>query len=65
MTAERGYVDQVINPADTRAIVCTAFRTLRSKIDLVVPRKTTKVEVSSVDGADIRFDIQVDDVVTE
>jgi hypothetical protein len=25
----------------------------------------SKVEVSSVDGADIRFDIQVDDVVTE
>jgi len=39
VAAERGYVDQVIDPADTRAIVCTALRTLRSKIDLVVPRK--------------------------
>ncbi len=39
MTAECGYVDQVVDPADTRAIVCTAFRALRSKLDLVVPRK--------------------------
>jgi acetyl-CoA carboxylase carboxyltransferase component len=39
VAAERGYVDAVIDPADTRDVVCTAFRTLRSKLDRVVPRK--------------------------
>jgi acetyl-CoA carboxylase carboxyltransferase component len=39
VAAERGYVDQVIDPVDTRAVVCTALRTLRSKIDPVVARK--------------------------
>ena len=39
VAAERGYVDQVIDPADTRAVVCTAFRTLRSKLDGPVARK--------------------------
>jgi acetyl-CoA carboxylase carboxyltransferase component len=39
VAAERGYVDRVVDPADTRAVVCTAFRTLRSKLDPLVPRK--------------------------
>ena len=39
VAAERGYVDEVIDPADTRDVVCSAFRTLRSKLDRVAPRK--------------------------
>ncbi len=39
VAAERGYVDQVVDPADTRTIVCDAFRTLRSKHDPLAPRK--------------------------
>jgi acetyl-CoA carboxylase carboxyltransferase component len=39
VAAERGYVDQVVDPADTRAVVCTALRTLRSKLDRPVARK--------------------------
>jgi len=29
----------VVDPVDTRSVVCTAFRTLRSKVDRVVARK--------------------------
>ena len=39
VAAERGYVDQVVDPADTRAVVSQAFRTLRSKHDPLAPRK--------------------------
>ena len=39
VAAERGYVDQVIDPVDTRAVVCTALATLRSKLDGLVARK--------------------------
>jgi len=39
VAADRGYVDQVVDPVDTRAVVCSAFRTLRSKIDRPVARK--------------------------
>jgi acetyl-CoA carboxylase carboxyltransferase component len=39
VAAERGYVDEVIDPVDTRAVVCAAFSTLRSKLDRVVARK--------------------------
>jgi len=39
VAAERGYVDQVVDPIDTRVVVCTAFRTLRSKLDRVADRK--------------------------
>ena len=39
VAAERGYVDQVVDPATSRTVVCTAFRTLRTKLDPVAPRK--------------------------
>ena len=39
VAAERGYVDLVVDPADTRAVVCEAFRTLRPKLDRLAPRK--------------------------
>ncbi len=39
VAAERGYVDQVVDPADTRAVVCAAFDSLRSKLDPTSPRK--------------------------
>ncbi len=39
VAAERGYVDQVVDPADTRSVVCEAFGTLRSKLDQLAPRK--------------------------
>jgi len=39
VAAERGYVDQVIHPADTRAVVATALRALRSKLDPFAARK--------------------------
>ncbi|MEO5679319.1 MAG: carboxyl transferase domain-containing protein [Acidimicrobiales bacterium] len=39
VAAERGYVDQVIDPADTRAVVCSALRTLRPKLDRPAPAK--------------------------
>jgi acetyl-CoA carboxylase carboxyltransferase component len=37
--AERGYVDDVIEPADTRRRVIQAFRMLRTKREAVPPRK--------------------------
>ena len=39
VAAERGYVDQVVDPAETRAVVCSALRTLRTKLDRPVARK--------------------------
>jgi len=39
VAAERGYIDQVVDPVDTRAVVCAALGTLRSKIDRPVDRK--------------------------
>ena len=37
--AERGLVDQVIDPADTRLALCGALRQLCTKRELVVGRK--------------------------
>jgi acetyl-CoA carboxylase carboxyltransferase component len=39
VAAERGYVDDVIDPVDTRAVVSAAFRALRSKVDPLAARK--------------------------
>jgi acetyl-CoA carboxylase carboxyltransferase component len=39
VAAARGYVDQVIDPADTRASVAAAFRMLASKRERIVARK--------------------------
>ncbi len=39
IAAERGYVDDVIDPADTRAIVIAGFDALRSKREELPPRK--------------------------
>ncbi len=39
VAAARGYVDQVIDPAHTRASVAAAFRMLSSKRERIVPRK--------------------------
>jgi acetyl-CoA carboxylase carboxyltransferase component len=39
VAAARGYVDQVIDPAETRAAVAAAFRMLWSKRERIVPRK--------------------------
>jgi propionyl-CoA carboxylase beta chain len=39
VAAARGYVDDVINPADTRPKVIHAFEMLRSKADSLPPKK--------------------------
>ena len=39
MAAERGYVDSVIRPAETRAQVIRALRALRSKRQILPPKK--------------------------
>ena len=39
VAAERGYVDEVVDPAATRAVVSAALSTLRSKLDPAAPRK--------------------------
>jgi len=39
VAAERGYVDAVIDPADTRREVCAAFEMLRDKRERLAPRK--------------------------
>lgn len=39
VAAARGYVDEVVDPADTRTVLCAAFETLRSKLDPVVARR--------------------------
>ena len=39
VAAERGYVDSVIEPSDTRSRVCGALRLLRTKTDLLPPKK--------------------------
>jgi acetyl-CoA carboxylase carboxyltransferase component len=37
--SERGLVDQVIDPADTRTVLCSVLRQLSTKRELVVGRK--------------------------
>jgi acetyl-CoA carboxylase carboxyltransferase component len=39
VAAERGFVDQVIDPVDTRAVVADAFRMLASKRERIAARK--------------------------
>jgi acetyl-CoA carboxylase carboxyltransferase component len=39
VAAERGYVDQVIDPADTRRVVARSFATLATKRERLPPRK--------------------------
>jgi propionyl-CoA carboxylase beta chain len=39
VAAERGYVDSVIEPAETRSRICGALRLLRTKTDLLPPKK--------------------------
>jgi acetyl-CoA carboxylase carboxyltransferase component len=39
--AERGFVDAVIDPADTRTIVARALNTLESSRELIPGRKHT------------------------
>ena len=39
VAAARGYVDDVIDPRDTRAKVIHAFEMLRSKADSTPPKK--------------------------
>ncbi len=37
--SERGLVDEVIDPADTRIALCAALRQLATKRELMIPRK--------------------------
>jgi acetyl-CoA carboxylase carboxyltransferase component len=39
VAAERGYIDGVIDPAETRAAVCAAFDALQDKREVLQPRK--------------------------
>jgi acetyl-CoA carboxylase carboxyltransferase component len=39
VAAERGYVDEVIEPRDTRARLCAALEILRTKRDSNPPKK--------------------------
>ena len=39
IAAERGYIDDVIDPADTRRLVIAGFEMLRSKREELLPRK--------------------------
>ena len=39
IAAERGYIDDVIDPADTRKVVANAFRMLESKQEHLPERK--------------------------
>jgi propionyl-CoA carboxylase beta chain len=39
VAAERGYVDAVITPAETRAQLVRALRTLRNKRETLPPKK--------------------------
>ena len=39
VAAERGYVDEVIMPRDTRARLCAALELLRTKRDSNPPKK--------------------------
>jgi propionyl-CoA carboxylase beta chain len=39
VAAERGYVDDVIDPADTRAVLCRAMAMLRTKQEKLPQRK--------------------------
>ena len=39
VAAERGYVDSVITPAQTRAQIVRALRTLRNKRETLPPKK--------------------------
>jgi acetyl-CoA carboxylase carboxyltransferase component len=39
VAAERGYVDEVIEPRDTRARLCAMLDILRTKRDTNPPRK--------------------------
>jgi propionyl-CoA carboxylase beta chain len=39
IAAERGYVDAVIDPADTRAEICATLHMLRDKREKLTPRK--------------------------
>jgi len=39
VAADRGFVDQVIDPSDTRMSIAAAFRMLSSKRERIVPRK--------------------------
>ena len=39
VAAERGYIDDVIDPADTRKVVANAFRMLESKQERIPERK--------------------------
>ncbi len=39
VAAERGYIDEVIEPKDTRARLCAALEILRTKRDSNPPRK--------------------------
>jgi propionyl-CoA carboxylase beta chain len=39
VAAERGAVDAVIDPSDTRRVVAAAFEMLSSKRERLVPRK--------------------------
>ena len=39
IAAERGFIDAVIDPADTRAEICAAFHMLRDKRERLVSRK--------------------------
>jgi propionyl-CoA carboxylase beta chain len=37
--SERGFVDQVIDPADTRIVLCAVLRQLCTKRELIAGRK--------------------------
>ena len=39
VSAERGYLDDVIDPADTRTVLVRALKALRSKTDSHIPKK--------------------------
>ena len=39
VAAERGYIDAVIDPADTRAEICAALAILEDKREVLVDRK--------------------------
>ncbi len=39
IAAERGYIDAVIDPADTRRELCAALEVLSTKRELLAPRR--------------------------
>jgi propionyl-CoA carboxylase beta chain len=43
VAAQRGFIDDVIEPRDTRRIICDDLRLLRSKNMQTIPRKHSNI----------------------